>query len=93
MEHQMFRIDSDWSWTHQSQGAPDPSYFKPLFAPRSSPAHSSPANGDRQSLRLLIMDTAANKRLKTARMASNEENPTGPTELDLVPCAKCPSDG
>ena len=26
-------------------------------------------------------------------MASNEENPTGPTELDLVPCAKCPSDG
>ena len=64
IEHQMFRIDSDWSWTHQSQGAPDPSYFKPLFAPRSSPAHSSPANGDHQSHRLLIMDTAANKRLK-----------------------------
>ena len=68
MEHQMFRIDSDWSWTHQSQGAPDPSCFKPLFAPRSSPAHSSPANGDRQSHRLLILDTAANKRFPEKKL-------------------------
>lgn len=79
IEHQMFRIDSDWSWTHQSQGAPDPSYFKPLFAPRSSPAHSSPANGDHQSHRLLIMDTAANKRLKKLRewhqMRNTQQDP------------------